>query len=119
MNKADFSESCPGKLVRTVGDGWAFVPNPLPPSIQWDGELVNALAEAERAVGKLDGVGAQLPNPHLLITPFLKREAVLSSRIEGTQTMLTDLLMFDVEPEQVERRKPDVREVANYVEALD
>lgn len=119
MNRADFSKSCPGKLVRTVGDGWAFVPNPLPPSIQWDDDLAVAVSEAERAVGRLDGAGAQLPNPHFLITPFLKREAVLSSRIEGTQAMLTDLLMFDVEPDQVERRQPDVREVVNYVRALE
>jgi len=81
-------------------------------------ELVGALSEADRALGRLDGVGRRLPNPHLLIGPFVRREAVLSSRIEGTQAQLSDLYLFDVSP-TVEPKVPDVREVANYVLALE
>lgn len=119
MDRADFSDDCPGRLVPTIGDGWAFVPHPLPPAISWDQALVGAVSRAERELGRLDTAGALLPNPHLLISPYLYREAVLSSRIEGTQTLLPDLLMFDVQPEDVERRTPDVREVKNYVHALE
>ena len=119
MNRTDFSKSCPGRLVRTVGDGWAYVPNPLPPLLDWDEDFAGAVSEAGMALGRLDGAGAQLQNPNLLIAPFVRREAVLSSRIEGTQTLLPDLLEFEADPEEVERRTPDVREVVNYVWALE
>jgi Fic family protein len=80
--------------------------------------LVNRLAQAERALGRLAGLGLTLPNPHLLIAPFVRREAVLSSRIEGTQASLSDLVFFEAAP-GTPPRVPDVREVANYVHALD
>jgi Fic family protein len=76
------------------------------------------LAEAERAVGRLSGVGTTLPNPYLLINPFIRREAVLSSRIEGTQASLSDLLFFEAAP-SAPARVADVHEVANYVRALE
>ena len=79
---------------------------------------VNLLADAERALGELKGVGQRLPNPHLLINPFLRREAVLSSRIEGTTTGLQQLLVFETAPSD-EPADSDVREVANYVAALE
>ena len=79
---------------------------------------VHTLAQAERALGKLAGAGEMLPNPHLLIGPFVRREAVLSSRIEGTIANEEDLALFQVDPE-VETRRPDTREVRNYVMALE
>jgi Fic family protein len=79
---------------------------------------IQTLARAERALGKLAGAGEMLPNPHLLIAPFVRREAVLSSRIEGTIANEEDLVMFPVDPE-VESRRPDTREVRNYVTALE
>jgi len=86
--------------------------------MDWTDDLVQFLSAADRALGKLGGVGQTLPNPHLLIGPFKRREAVLSSRIEGTQASMSDLLIFEAVPGQ-EPQVPDVREVWNYVRALD
>lgn len=116
MDTALFRNSPSGKLVRAAGGIWAFVPNALPPAIEWDTELASQMSRADLAVGTLSGLGETLPNPHLLIYPFIRREAVLSSRIEGTQSSLSDLLLF--EATQVEKRG-DVREVQNYVRAME
>lgn len=117
MDSAAFTPASPGRLVRTVENADAFVPGPLPESLEWSPVLASTLSQADRALGRLDGIGTQLPNPHILIDPFLNREAVLSSRIEGTQAALSDLLRFKVAPD-VEPEVPDAREVANYVEAM-
>jgi Fic family protein len=107
----------PGKRVR--GEGFsAFVPDPLPPDLTWTRGLVRALSDADRAVGRLAGEGGRLPNPHLLLRPFVRREAVLSSRIEGTQATLGELLASEAGA-VVERSPADLREVANYVTALE
>ena len=95
----------------------AFLPDPLPRQIDLSSPLVFLLDEASRAVATLAGVGETLPNPYLLIRPFLRREAVLSSRIEGTQASISDLLLFEAAGER--RAHGDVREVANYVNALN
>ena len=116
MDTALFKNSPSGKLVRAADGYWAFVPNALPPTIEWDTALVSQLSMADLAVGTLSGLGETLPNPHLLIYPFIRREAVLSSRIEGTQSSLSDLLLF--EATQVEKQK-DVKEVQNYVRAME
>jgi len=84
MQIADFLSSDSGRVVRTVDGHAAFVPAPPPPTLVFDGQLVLALSKADAALGELSGLGRQLPNPHLLIAPYLRREAVLSSRIEGT-----------------------------------
>ncbi len=107
-----------GRLVRCPGGYQACVPEPLPPPIAWTAELVAALSSATLAAGKLAGEGRRLPNPHLVIQPFLRREAVLSSRIEGTETTLGELLA-DEAGGTVERNPTDLREVGNYVSALD
>ena len=116
MDTALFKNSPSGKLVRATGGYWAFVPNALPPVIEWDTELASQMSRADLAAGTLSGLGETLPNPHLLIYPFIRREAVLSSRIEGTQSSLSDLLLF--EATQVEKQR-DVREVQNYVRAME
>lgn len=118
MRPSDFSENRAGDLVKTLDGHWAFVPSPLPPKLQWDQELIALLSEADRAVSRLGGVGEGLRNPHLLIRPFLRREAVLSSRIEGTRTSLSELFYFEAAP-TAKGGPPDVREVANYVRALE
>ena len=74
----------PGTYVALSGGGQAFVPAPLPPKLEWTPDLVAAATEATHLLGRLSGHGMGLPNPHLLIRPFVRREAVLSSRIEGT-----------------------------------
>lgn len=116
MDTALFKKSPSGRLVRATGGYWAFVPGPLPPKLEWDDALVSVMSKADIALGTLSGLGETLPNPHLLIYPFIRREAVLSSRIEGTQSSLSDLLLF--EATQVEKRG-DVREVQNYVRAME
>jgi Fic family protein len=94
------------------------MPDPLPPKLEWTGDLVAALSEADRQIGRLAGEGRQLRNPHLLIRPFVRREAVLSSRIEGTQATLGELLAAEAGA-AVERSPDDLREVGNYVTALE
>ena len=108
----------PGRLIRQRGGYVAFVPDPLPPVLEWTGPLVSALSAADLAIGRLAGEGGRLPNPHLLIRPFIRREAVLSSRIEGTQATLGELLAAEAGA-VVERSPADLREVANYVVALE
>jgi Fic family protein len=119
MNIKAFQNSPSGQLVRTSSDYWAYVPNPLPPDIQWTSGMVAALSEADRALGELAGLGRSLPNPHLLIRPFLHREAVLSSRIEGTRATLSDLYAYEVAQLQLFELPSDVHEVHNYVQALE
>ena len=107
-----------GRLVQCPGDYYAFVPSPLPPPIAWDEELVTALSRADRAIGRLAGEGRRMSNPHLFIKPFLHREAVLSSRIEGTRTTLGELLAAQAGA-RVVQSSADLHEVANYVVALE
>ncbi len=116
MDTALFKMSPSGRLVRATGGYRAFVPGPLPPKFEWDDALVSVMSRADIALGTLSGLGETLPNPHLLIYPFIRREAVLSSRIEGTQSSLSDLLLF--EATKFEKRG-DVREVQNYVHAME
>lgn len=107
-----------GRTVRSPQGFPAFVPDPLPPELVWTTDLVRALSEADRSLGRLAGEGARLPNPHLLIRPFVRREAILSSRIEGTQASLGELLAVEAGA-NVSRSPDDLREVANYVVALE
>jgi Fic family protein len=107
-----------GTWVRTLEGYLAFRPNPLPPPLEWKPRLVKALASASTLVGRLAGEGRRLPNPHILIRPFVRREAVLSSRIEGTQATLGELLAAEAGA-TVERSPDDLREVGNYVTALE
>lgn len=122
MRPADFTPDSPGKLVTAQdyhGDDYlAFVPNPLPPPLTLDISTINRLSAAERALGELNGIGQMLPNPHLLIGPFVRREAVLSSRIEGTVTTLQQLLLLEAAPSP-QSPNPDAQEVINYVHAME
>ena len=108
----------PGRLVHRPDGYMAFLPDPLPPRLEWTPELTLALSEADRALGRLAGEGRKLPNPHLLFRPFVGREAVLSSRIEGTQATLGELLTKEAGG-VVERSSGELREVGNYVAALE
>jgi Fic family protein len=118
LNPRDFRIPEAGRLIRTPNGYHAFVPSPLPPVIRWTDELVRALSEADAALSELSGLGRLLPNPHLLIAPYVRREAVLSSRIEGTTTDLAELLI-DEAGGGPPRDPDDVREVRNYVRALE
>lgn len=118
MDPSDFTDGASGELVKTVEGLWAFVPNPLPPHFDFGPMTIKKLSLADLALGELKGIGQMLPNAHLLIAPFLRREAVLSSRIEGTIASLDQLILFEVEPSR-DSGNPDVGEVANYVTAME
>ena len=107
-----------GKKVKCSGNYTAYVPNPLPPPIEWGDKLVRVLSEADRMIGQLAKQGATIPSPHLFIRPFVRREAVLSSRIEGTQTSLAQLFADEAGTE-TEQDKFDIQEVKNYVRSLE
>lgn len=115
---AEARSSPAGRWAKTLEGYRAFHPNPLPPVIEWTQALGVALANASALVGKLAGEGRRLPNPHILIRPFVRREAVFSSRIEGTQSTLGELLAAEAGA-AVERSPEDLREVGNYVVALE
>ena len=118
MRAEEFAPEQSRYLVRTPQGFLAFAPPPLPPPLALDWELAKDLSVAQQALGELAGTARNLPNPRLLMGPFVRREAVLSSRIEGTQASFSDLLFFEA-ASGTEPDAPDVREVANYVAALE
>jgi len=95
-----------------------YVPAPLPPAVAFSAQTWRALSDADRLIGRLAGEARGLSNPHILMRPFVRREAVLSSKIEGTTTTLPELLAQEAGAE-VERDPDDLAEVANYIAALD
>src|SRR5215213_4124609 len=98
----------------------AFVPHPLPPDppLQLDMELHDLLEQANRALGRLDGVAMLLPDISLFLYLYVRKEALLSSQIEGTQSSLSDLLLFESN-EAIGVPLDDVQEVSNYVAAMN
>ena len=98
----------------------AFIPKSLPPNppIKMDAELTKLLSDADRALGRLDGIATMLPDPDLFVAMYVRHEAVLSSQIEGTQSSLGDLLEFEVS-DKLTRQPQDVQEVRNYVVAMN
>ncbi len=118
MKLEDFAGSRSGRCIRALGDYFAFVPNPLPPQLKYDKKLIQLLSDADRQIGELAGTGRLLPNPYFLIRPYIRQEAVSSSRIEGTRTSLSDLFYFEAS-EQKESPSSDVLEVKNYVRAME
>jgi Fic family protein len=110
-----------GRYIETAVGGErvrAFVPPPLPPDPPIDlGKLLPRLSAADRAIGRLDGITVLLPDHALFLYMYVRKEAVLSSQIEGTQSTLADLLRFEIDTES-SPQIDDVREVSNYVDAL-
>lgn len=110
-------------IVSTVGgeNVKAFVPEPLPPypSIEWSPELMKKQEEAAFALGRLDSMASFLPEPTLFLYSYVRKEAVLSSQIEGTQSSLSDLLAFENSESPGLPETSDVVEVSNYVLAME
>ena len=98
----------------------AFIPARLPPvpPVGMDSEMVRLLAEASLSLGRLDGVGALVPNPDLFVAMYVRQEAVLSSQIEGTQCTLEDMLKYELDPAGV-AQPAEIAEVVNYVGAMN
>lgn len=109
-----------GNYIKQPSGYSAFVPAPLPPDppVVMDAELTKLLSRADHALGRLDGVGAVLPNPDLFVAIYVRQEAVLSSQIEGTQSTLEDVLQFEVDDKSNDLPR-DVEEVVNYVGAMN
>src|SRR3970040_1851639 len=114
-------ETAKYEVTRGGGEsGRAFVPVPLPPvpPLVLDGPFQQAIESAVLALGRLDGVSTLLPDKSLFLYAYVRKEAVLSSQIEGTQSSLSDLLLFELD-EAPGVPLDDVVEVSNYVAALD
>ena len=109
-----------GKFVAQPGGYKAFLPKPLPPSptIRYDEELQSLLSKADRSLARLDGITTVLPNPNLFIAMYVKKEALLSSQIEGTQASLEGVLEFEADLIPKENLD-EIKEVINYVRALN
>jgi Fic family protein len=119
VNPNDFKNPAAGHVVKTPQGFHAFVPAPLPPSIQYDAQIAVLLSRADAALSELSGLGRHLPNPRLLIAPYSRREAVLSSRIEGTQASISDILIDELKSPSPLKTTDDIREVRNYIRAME
>ncbi len=118
MKPEDIYSSKAGQAIRTLNGYWAFIPAPLPPDLDWTSTLIAALSNAERELARLTTLAGNFPFPRLLVQPFIRREAVSSSRIEGTRASLTNLYNYKSAQLSFLDSDNDVREVHNYVLAL-
>lgn len=120
MKVSDFATSF-GKLVKLNseehGEYLSFVPENLPPDIKYSKDVVLALSKADSTLSKLSGAGLLLPNPNLLVVPYLKKEALSSSRIEGTRISLSDYFLSEAKDNQ--RESSDATEVGNYLKSMN
>jgi Fic family protein len=119
MKPNDFRSPEAGQVILTQQGYYTFIPAPLPPMLNWTLPLVAALSEAERELSRLATLADAFPFPRLLLQAFIRREAVLSSRIEGTRATLAELYTYESAQLSFLESKDDVREVHNYVAALD
>ena len=117
MNPVDFSPNSPGRMV-PIAEGWAFLPNPLPPPLRVDASLVQAVESARAAVGELNGI-ARLTDIDLVTGILARREAVSSSRIEGTQTEIIEVFEHEALEGKALPEDSDLFEVLNYRSTLD
>jgi Fic family protein len=122
MDPKDFTSKRAGEIARNSEGDWVFLPHPLPPVLQYDESMAGTLAAAHHAIGELAGLSRRLPNPKLFVRPFIRQEAALSSKIEGTHSTFRELLMHEAGPEAKragQAESTDVQQVANYADALE
>jgi Fic family protein len=119
MDIEKFKGSPTGRVIKTDTNYWAYIPNPLPPAgmEKFSAELVGILSDADRGIGALKSLSRLIPNPNLLVAPYVRKEAVQSSRIEGTQASLSDIFYYEASKERP--KNVDVLEVLNYVRAMN
>jgi Fic family protein len=122
MDRDDFDENAPGEIVPTTtetGTFSAFKPDPLPPEIDAEA-LITPLADATQALGRLHGIGPRVGSREILIQPFIRKEALESSQIEGTHATLSDIYAYEAGQETLiaEDRRQGTQEVMNYLHAL-
>jgi len=118
MDPKNYQNSSAGKPIQHPNGYWYFLPNDLPPHLNWSPSLVSILAEAERNLGKLASLGIPPANLQWLVQPFIRREAVVSTRIEGTRASLSDLYTYETQQLSFLEPDSDANEVYNYVQAL-
>ncbi|HEY3832165.1 MAG TPA: Fic family protein [Acidimicrobiia bacterium] len=118
MDPGKFTRTDFGAVVKTPGPHgfYTFIPSPLPRRLGLAELTVARLSDADRAIGRLAGAGRLLPNPHLLVNAYIRREAVASSRIEGTQATLSDIFEAESSGRALSH---DIQEVSNYVRAME
>ncbi len=125
MNRNDFDDKSPGKLVEITaswGKDCSFIPDPVPKDWEFSGDLWPLLAEVKQKLGMLEGIGRTLPNPGILLKPIADREAIRSSRLEGTYTTPQELLLYEFEQSEAKSAHDPLnahREVLNYRLALE
>lgn len=119
MDESAFTKPS-GKLIKNKNGNITFLPGYLPPTITYDPSMITFANEASNQLGQLSGIGTLLPNPDLIIRPYVYREAVLSSKIEGTQASILDLFRFQAGSKEStdERGQKRIVEVINYVSAM-
>lgn len=119
-------EIAPGKYIPLRPDAphhRAYYPNPLPPRIELGVDLIEKLADAMLALGRLDGLGSEVSNPGAVFSSFVYKEAEQSSQVEGTKVTVSDIYQYDlsgnrVVPDDSDSSERDIREARNYVSAL-
>ncbi len=121
MNSEEFNNKAGTVSISSNRAYFTFTPKIFPLEIRFDNNLICLLAKANLKIGQLSGLGFNLPNPHLIIKPYLKKEAVLSSKIEGTRSSLSDVFLQEVQKKNLEKKQADsdLKEVINYIEALE
>jgi Fic family protein len=121
MDKSAFTKPN-GKFIHSKENHETFLPNPLPPTTNFDSITITLATEAHTKLGQLSGIGELIPNPDLLIRPYIRREAAFSSKIEGTQATMMDIFEYEAEgkndSQEVADRK-QIREVLNYIKSLN
>jgi Fic family protein len=118
LDPSEFHAADAGDVVSCPEGYAAFVPAPLPPKFAYTRELVLALSRADAALGELSGIGSQLPDPNLLDAPFKRQEALCSSRIEGAEVSLSDLLLDQVGAARASVPREHLREVRSCISTL-
>jgi len=122
MKITEFTSKKAGICVKALDGSYSFLPNPLPPDFDIQSIDSFLCSEAHRLLGELSGIGRNLSNPYLLINPYRRKEAVASSRIEGTYADIKDLIQYEALMESsniTDERTADVREVSNYISAME
>jgi Fic family protein len=122
MDRADFSDDAPGEIIPSTteqGNYSAFRPDSLPPELDAEG-LISPLANATQALGRLHGIGPRVGSREVLIEPFMRKEALESSQIEGTHATLSDIYAYEADQKALidEDRRQGAQEVVNYLSAL-
>jgi len=119
VNPRNYRNNSAGKPIQHPQGYWYFLPADLPPGLNWSPALVSILAEAERNLSKLANLRISPASLDLLVQPFIRREAVVSTRIEGTCASLSDLYAYEAQQLSFLEPDSDASEVHNYVLALD